>query len=1432
MGTLSSWTLESFDDLWERAAEPLLDRFEAGWRQGRPEALADLLRTARDEVRPRLGVELAFLDLEYRLRAGQHARAADYRAYVSEDAVAELAAAECQLRRRFGGDNTPPAAPDAPTGEATHVGPVVPTAPASPHLFPGYEILAELGRGGMGVVYKARQLSLNRLVALKVVGTACESPEARQRFLEEANLVARLQHPGVVQVYDYGTHEGRPYYVMEYGLGGTLAQSAAHTPQPPQTAARLVRQLAQALHYSHSQGIIHRDLKPDNVLLGADGEPKLADFGLAKQMDSRRTVTGAVLGTPSYMAPEQAAGAVHALDVRTDVYALGAVLYELLTGRPPFKAATPLETLQHVRDQDPVAPRQLQPGVPRDLETICLHCLHKEPGRRYATAALLAADLDRFLEWRPVAARPVGWVGRGWRWCRRRPREAVTAALFAAVLLLGVAGGLWVFSQQSAQAARRNALRGQAALALDDADAAVAALCDQTERLPGQQRTLLAPAQAAVRKAEGLLEALPGDDPLAARLAAARARLDAEAKNDWAVAELQRIRLQGAAYDRKHDDFVTVETTDRAYAAVFRKLGIDPEEEDLSAAVRLIHESSIRKELIAALDDWWSDLWDQRERLGDAGWERVLRLVGEADTDEWRARLRGAVRQPRRQELIELARAADVEALSCAALNLLTTALQDVECQDEAVALQRRAYLAHPADFWINHDLAVLLGDDKIGKPAEAVPHYMICLAVWPDNPAILFELADTYREIGELQKGVDLLNSAMRRGRARPELALQLGAVFRNAGKPAEAEAAYRDALRLDPAFVQAHTDLGNLLWRQKRYAEAEKAYREAIRLDPTFVRAHHGLGNALHDLKRHAEAEAAYREAIRLDPRYDPAHHGLGNALWRQKRYGEAEAAYREALRLDPASASTHTGLGNALDDRKRYAEAEAAYRKAIQLDRKSVNAHIGLGNALRHQKRYAEAEEAHRKAIQLDQQSANAHHGLGNGLYDLKRYAEAEKAYRQAIRLDPTFVYAHVGLGNTLWRLRRYTEAEEDYRAALRIDGKLVAAHHGLGNTLNDLKRYAEAEAAYREAIVLDPAYAYAHNGLGNALLNQKRYADAEAAYREAIRLDATVVYPHNGLGNALLNQKRYADAEAAYRAALRLDENYGYAHRGLGLIFSQRKQYADAEDRFRAAIRTNTKDATHPNDLGNCLLAQDRFDLAEAAYNDSIRLDPKYPYPRWNLARLRLRQDRYAEAFDVLREARAAGAELTSLFLPPDRRLELVHRLTDCGPKLDDVRAGKPVYLSAPEQLSLAYLCYYKGQYVTAARLHAAAMPDIGAADDDLTAWRLFAAAICAALAGDGEGEEADRLDADARACHRAMARGWLKELRALHARRLECGSQQDREAIRQQLLYLKTDPDLNGISLPERLAKLSAAEREECAAIWNEGERLLAKCSPK
>jgi hypothetical protein len=296
----------------------------------------------------------------------------------------------------------------------------------------------------MGVVYRARHLALKRVVAVKtILGGDAAGEHERARFKAEAEAVARLQHPNIVQIFEVGEAEGRPYFSLEFVEGGSLSARLRGNPVPAGEAARLLEALAGAAQYAHERGVIHRDLKPANVLLTQQGQPKISDFGLAKQLDAGpgETRTGAVLGTPSYMAPEQAAGKVKELGPRTDVYALGAILYELLTGRPPFRAASALDTLEQVRTQDPVPVRRLQPKAPRDLETVCLKCLEKDPARRYATAGELADDLRRFLAGEPVRARRLGPAGRAWRWCRRHPVAA--AAGLTAVLVLLSALAYW-----------------------------------------------------------------------------------------------------------------------------------------------------------------------------------------------------------------------------------------------------------------------------------------------------------------------------------------------------------------------------------------------------------------------------------------------------------------------------------------------------------------------------------------------------------------------------------------------------------------------------------------------------------------------------------------------------------------------------------------------------------------------------------------------------------------------------------------------------------------------------------------------------------------------------------------------------------------------------------------------------------------------------
>jgi serine/threonine protein kinase len=290
--------------------------------------------------------------------------------------------------------------------------------PATLPTVAGYEIGDLLGRGGMGVVYKARQTALHRNVALKIViSGASASAEERARFRTEAEAVARLQHANIVQIYEIGEQAGCPYLALEYVGGGSLAQQLDGKPMPPRRAAQLVLDLARAVQHAHEHGIVRRDLKPANVLLTESGVAKIADFGLAKLLDAdqSQTQTGAVLGSPSYMAPEQAEGKVRAIGPATDVYALGAVLYELLTGRPPFVGVSLLETLEQVRFHDAVSPQTLQPMVSADLATICLKCLEKRPTQRYASAAALAEDLERYLQGEPIAARRmtlVDHVGR------------------------------------------------------------------------------------------------------------------------------------------------------------------------------------------------------------------------------------------------------------------------------------------------------------------------------------------------------------------------------------------------------------------------------------------------------------------------------------------------------------------------------------------------------------------------------------------------------------------------------------------------------------------------------------------------------------------------------------------------------------------------------------------------------------------------------------------------------------------------------------------------------------------------------------------------------------------------------------------------------------------------------------------------------------
>ena len=463
------------------------------------------------------------------------------------------------------------------------------STPSSAELprIPGYEVLEVVGRGGMGVVYRARHVRLDRPVALKMLlAGAHASRESRERFLREARMGAGLRHPNIVQVHDMGDQDGLPYFTMEFVEGGSLAQKLAGMPQPPRQAAALLATLADAVQAAHRCGIVHRDLKPANVLLTADGTPKITDFGLARRLDGEAglTWTGTAVGTPSYMAPEQAEARPQTLGPAVDIYALGAILYELLTGRPPFRAATAAETVRQVISQDPVPPSRLNGKVPRDLETICLKCLHKEPHLRYAGAAALAADLHHFLGGEAIAARPEGRLARLARRVRRRP---VQSTLVAAVTLLTAAllgGGLWLISDRAA-AARK--------IETEQAATERAADTDLREMVQWMRKASWPEARNALERAKSRLGERGSHD--------IRGRLDRGARDLELADRLDAIRLTGYTMVGGVPDFAR---SDERYEEAFREAGFDEVGSPPESLAAKIKASDIRNALLVAFDNW------------------------------------------------------------------------------------------------------------------------------------------------------------------------------------------------------------------------------------------------------------------------------------------------------------------------------------------------------------------------------------------------------------------------------------------------------------------------------------------------------------------------------------------------------------------------------------------------------------------------------------------------------------------------------------------------------------------------------------------------------------------------------------------------------------------------------------------------------------
>ncbi|AMV36647.1 serine/threonine-protein kinase [Planctomyces sp. SH-PL62] len=416
------------------------ERFEADWKARPRPRVEDYLGVPDDPDRPHLLEELAGLEIELRISLGERPSAAEYLArFPRNAAVIARLFDEPELDPGLGATEIwpPPHRDGAHSAASASASASTSAPPVQGQRLGKYELIDELARGGMGVVYKARDTALNRVVAIKMILSGAMATEAeRERFRREAALAAKLDHPNVVPIYEVGEQDGFLYFTMRLVEGGSLAGRLDRYREDPMALADLIEVLARAVQYANEQGFIHCDLKPSNILIDRDGVPQITDFGLARQAsrDDSITASGAVLGTPSYMAPEQASGEREAIGPATDVHGLGAILYELLAGRPPFRMATTMETVMQAIYCDPIPPRELRPQVPRELEHICLKCLEKSPKDRYPTAEALSADLAHFLQGDPIDA--TGPIQKLRRWSRREPEIVARLSGLALVSLL------------------------------------------------------------------------------------------------------------------------------------------------------------------------------------------------------------------------------------------------------------------------------------------------------------------------------------------------------------------------------------------------------------------------------------------------------------------------------------------------------------------------------------------------------------------------------------------------------------------------------------------------------------------------------------------------------------------------------------------------------------------------------------------------------------------------------------------------------------------------------------------------------------------------------------------------------------------------------------------------------------------------------------
>jgi serine/threonine protein kinase/Tfp pilus assembly protein PilF len=921
-----------------------------------------------------------------------------------------------------------------------------PEAPGT-HLGP-YKLLEQIGEGGMGTIWMAEQHEpVRRLVALKVIKAGMDSAQVVARFEAERQALALMDHPNIARVFDGGTTaSGRPFFVMELVKGTPITKYCDEHRLTPRQRLELFVPVCQAIQHAHQKGIIHRDVKPSNVLVAPyDGKPvvKVIDFGVAKATGQRLTERtlftgfGAVVGTLEYMSPEQAELNNQDIDMRSDIYSLGVLLYELLTGSTPLSRErlqnTPFtEMLRIIREEEPPKPstrlsssdtlptiaaaRQTEPAkltrlLRGELDWIVMKALEKDRNRRYESGSAFAADVQRHLSDEPVQACPPSAGYRLRKFVRRNKRALATTTLLVMMLLVvvgTVAGSVgWVVRDQEA---RQLATEREAEAALRDA-----------RQLQDQGKW--PEALEAAKRAEGLL-AGGGSAALRQRIGELLADLEI-------LSRVEEIRRDKADWMVRHRDGLMGQDLARAaplYAAAFRRYGIDVQTLEPAEAAQQIARRAIRAELLAALVDWAVLTPDGGQR------ERLFQVVQAADpepTERFRQWCQITL-QPDKAALVRWAAADEAEKLPPAVLAITGLWLLDADCPVEAVSLLRRAQRRHPDDFWINHFLATALLREKPLRADEAVRFASAALAVRPRSARAYFIL----------------------------------GVALTDQNRLPEAVAACRRALELEPDYFQAHYHLGKALWLQGKDAEAAAAFGDALKLKADDAQTHAGLGLVLFAQRKFPEAAKEFEQGIKYQDKYAKAYVYLGNALLKQGKVQEAMERYRKAKDLDPKLANASFGLGLAFVQGGKTEAAAGAFRQAIAVQGDHAGAHHNLGTVLRNLGKLDEAVAEYHQAIKFKPDNAETHCNLGHVLFLQGQFDEAAEHYSRAITLQPDYLDAEVGLGSVLNARDQPDKATDHFRKAIKSKPEALA-YYKLARALAQQGEFAAALKAVKQA-----------------------------------------------------------------------------------------------------------------------------------------------------------------------------------------------------------------------------------------------------------------------------------------------------------------------------------------------------------------------------